>query len=440
AAMVALAAAHAPPRARRLRDAAGLVALGLGLSAVWLLPLLAHLDMALPLAWQDLSIGGLAWRLIAQPIVIVMAVLTVAGWRLRRRDPARPHWLLALAPLVAGLVALDALALEPLGIAWLPADRVMDGLYWALVVGGALGFAVLVRSRARPAVAALVALAACLPLSWGAYEPGLSLWPGSLEWPKEALVARGLRMDAVWEAIGKGPSGRVLFLRSGVPLDWRPEWWRPHTHITALTPIRTGRGIVGGTFTHPSPVAGLFYTGSAANRSLTRLAEELDGESLLGRPLDSLDPARFDGLLGRLGVSTVVALDQDARRSPFLLDNQAVVHRTRIGPFIVFDLASVPGGPRAVGFQRWRVGVTSPATGGWAGLPIAYSPLWIARAGGAIVPVRRDHLGLVEVAIPTGATEVELEHRAGAAEWAGAGLSLLSLVLLGLVGVRRAGA
>jgi hypothetical protein len=438
AAMILLAAAHVEPRARRLRDAMALLALGLGLTAVWAVPLLAHLDMALPLAWQDLSLGGLAWRLIAQPIVVVLVLLTVAAWRVRPRDAAGPRWLLVLSPTVAGLVALDALVLEPLGIAWLPADRVMDGLYWALIVGGTIGFAGLVRSRARPVVAALLALAACLPLSWGAYEPGLSLWPRSREWPKEALTVRGLRMDAVWEAIRKGPPGRVLFLRSGVPLDWRPEWWRPHTHLTALTPIRTGRGIVGGTFTHPSPVAGLVYTGSAANHPLTRLAEQLDGESLFGRPLDALDPATFDRLMRPLGVSTVVTLDQDARRSPFLSENPTVVYRMRIGPFIVFDLPPAPSGPEPTGFQRWRIPVVSGAAGAWVGLSVAYSPLWVARVGGRVVPVRRGGLGLVEVAIPTGVTEVELEHRPGVAEWAGVGLSVASLALLALAGYRRA--
>jgi hypothetical protein len=438
ATMVLLAGAHARPRGRRMCEAVLLLALGFGLSAVWLLPLLADLDMALPLAWQDLSIGGLAWRLIAQPIVIVLALLTVLGWRLGAGAAAEARWLLALAPAVAGLVVVDALVLEPLGVAWLPSDRLMDGLYWALVWGGGLGLASLARSSARPAVPALVALAACVPLSWGAYEPGLSLWPRSLEWPKEAAVVRGLRMDALWEAIRKTPPGRVLFLRSGVPLDWRPEWWRPHTHITALTPIATGRGMLGGTFTHPSPVAGLLYTGSAANRPLTRLAEQIDGQSVFGRPLDALDVATFNRLIARLGVSSLVALEQDARQSLFLADNPVFSHRSRIGSFIFFSSDRARAVPEPVGPQRWRVPVADEPTAGWAPLSIAYSPRWVARARGVAVAVRRDDLGLVEVATPPGVTEVELEHRPGAAEWVGVGWSLLSLALLAVVAVRRA--
>jgi hypothetical protein len=134
----------------------------------------------------------------------------------------------------------------------------------------------------------------------------------------------------------------------------------------------------------------------------------------------------------------VIALELDARRAPFLHDNPSVVHRSRIGSFIVFFLAPSHTGPEPIGSQRWRVPVASEAIGGWAPLSIAYSPLWIARAGGMAVPVRRSDLGLVEVAIPPGTTEVEMEHRPGAAEWAGAGLSVLSMALLASIGFRRA--
>jgi hypothetical protein len=70
-------------------------------------------------------------------------------------------------------------------------------------------------------------------------------------------------------------------------------------------------------------------------------------------------------------------------------------------------------------------------------LPIAYSPLWVARAGERAVPLRRDDLGLVEVAPPPGATEVELEQRPGPAEWAGVAVSLLAVAMLGLAAARR---
>jgi hypothetical protein len=432
-AMVLLAAAQAAPRRRRLRDAMLMLALGFGLSGVWLLPLVAHLDMALPLAWQAMSPAALGGRLVSQPVIVALALSSIAAWRPPSRAPASSaRWLVAVTPIMAGVVLLDALVVAPLGLGWLPADRLMDGLYWGLVLGGAIGFGALATWFTRPLVPALLALAVCALLAWGAYEPGLSLWPAARQWPKEQEVVRGLRMDALWGVIRSAPPGRVLFVRSGVPLDWRPEWWRAHTHITALTPLRTGRSIVGGTFTHPSPVAGLLYTGSAANRPLTRLAEERDGRSLFGHALETLDPETFNRLARLLGISTIVALEDDVGRAAFLTDNRDLTLRASIGPFKVFVSGEAHPEPVPIGFQRWRIDLPAPPSN-WVRVPVAYSPLWVARAGGGPVPLRRDALGLVEVAVPAGAVSVELTHSPGAVEWAGLGLSLLSLVGLGFV-------
>jgi hypothetical protein len=438
-AMVLLAATSGAPRGRRLLHGLALVGLGLGLAAVWLLPLLAHLDMALPLAWQDRSLPGLGWRVLSQPVLPVLAALALVAWRERapRAAPREGRWLLAVAPVTAGLALLDAIVVEPLGAAWLPADRLMDGLLWGLVAGGALGLPALAAQLARPAVVVPLALAACVPLAWGPYEPGLSLWPWAGQWPKEHEVVRGLRLDALWTALETTPPGRILFVRSAVSLDWRPEWWRAHTHITALTPLRSGRAILGGTFTHPSPVAGLLYTGSAANRPLTLLAEQRDGLTLFGAPLPALDSEAFDRRAARLGISTVVAGDEDAGVAPFLSANPELRRASRVGPFNVFVFRAARDEPIAIGFQRWRAPVSLGASG-WAGVTIAYSPLWVARVGGTRIPARRDGLGLLEVMPPAGTTAVELEHRPAAAELAGVAVSALSLIALGLAGLRRA--
>jgi len=436
--LLALAAWHSPPRRRRLGEAALMLAAALGLAAVWLLPLLAHLRMALPLAWADATVPALARRLASQPLLLVLALLTVLTWWRRAQLPtAGARWLAGLAPVALVAVALDALVAEPLGLAWLPADRLLDGAHLGLVLGGAAGFAALAAGRARPVAAALIALAVCVPLAWGPDEPGLTLWPQPREWPREQEVTRGLRMDALWDAIRHGPPGRVLFLRSAVPLDWRPEWWRPHTHLTALTPLRAGRAIVGGTFTHPSPVAGLVYTGSASSRPLTMLAEQRDGRTLFGRPLEALSPGAFNQLARSLGIGLVVALEEDESKAWFLTDNQSVRRLSRIGSFRLFAMEEAAAEPVPAGTQRWRIAVPGAAPG-WVPLPISYSPLWIARADGAALAMRRDERGLLEVALVAATSSVELEHRPGAAEWAGVGLSLGTVLVLLATWWRRA--
>jgi hypothetical protein len=437
--LLALAALAAPPRPRRLGQAALIVAAALGLAALWLLPLLAHLRMALPLAWADATILALGRRLGSQPVLLGLALLSLLAWRWRARLPTPgARWLLlGLAPATLAAVALDAILIQPLGLYWLPADRLADGLHLGLVLGGAAGFAVLAAGRARPPVAAVIALVICVPLAWGPGEPGLTLWPQAREWPREQEVTRGLRMDGLWDAIRQAPPGRVLFLRSAVPLDWRPEWWRPHTHLTALTPLRAGRAIVGGTFTHPSPVAGLVYTGSASPRPLTMLAEQRDGQSLFGRPLEALQPETFNQLARSLGIGLIVALEEDESKALFLTDNQSVRRLSRIGSFRLFAAARPAVELVATGAQRWRISVAG-AEPGWVSLPIAYSPLWIARAHGAVLATRRDEQGLLEVGLVAPGASVDLEHRPGIAEWAGVALSLAAIIVLLATWWRRA--
>src|SRR5207253_89422 len=48
------------------------------------------------------------------------------------------RWILSWAPAMVAVVALDALVAAPLGLLWLPADRLLDGLLLALLMGASL--------------------------------------------------------------------------------------------------------------------------------------------------------------------------------------------------------------------------------------------------------------------------------------------------------------
>jgi hypothetical protein len=90
-----------------------------------------------------------------------------------------------------------------------------------------------------------------------------------------------------------------------------------------------------------------------------------------------------------------------------------------------------------LGGQRWRIPLPAAATG-WVTLPIAYSPLWAATAGGAPLVARRNPRGLLEVSLVAPAASVELAHRAGVVEWVGGALSLGAVLALLAVRGRRA--
>jgi hypothetical protein len=330
---------------------------------------------------------------------------------------------------------------------WLPADRLMDSLLLALILGASRALGDLApRLRRYPDWGiALAAIAACALLaSPDRSEPTLSLWPrrGPGEWTQEATLAAGARLDDLWAALRSAPPGRILFVRSSVPLAYGRQWWRPHSHITALAPIRSGREIVNGTFTHPSPIAGLVYTGAAANRPITALVEQRDGLTLFGRPLEALTPAEFDRLARRLRISAVVALDEEEGRLPFLDDNPAFARLPRVGPFVIYASREPRPIPVPVAPQRWRFAAANLpdgwTAGGWANTGFAYSPLWRARAGDQRLAARRDDLGMLEVRLAAGPpTVVDLSHSPGPAEWIGLGVTVLTglLLLAGATGV-----
>jgi hypothetical protein len=465
AAIVLLHPAHAPAalallalaawlgvgdRHTRLGQGALVAALGLGLAALWLVPLLAHLRMALPLAWGNASPLALLRGLALQPLIWLFVLGCLAAWLGPRAHmatrPTLARWILAWAPTMLLVIALDALVAAPLGLVWLPADRLMDGLFLALPLGASLAVPLLSsrfpRMGAAPTAATVIL--ACVILSRGALasgEPALSLWPVRGQWPKYEQVVRGSRLEALWQTLRDAPAGRVLFVRSAITLEYRPEWWRPHTHLTALTPVRAGRAIINGTFTHPAPVAGFFYTGSAAPRPITMLVERRDGVTLFGRPLEALTAEAFAAHCRGLKASAVIATDEDTGRLPFLEGNPAFSTPILIGPFRLYvGRESLPL-PQPIGPQIWRL---EPARGssGFTSTGFAYSPLMTAVAGGRALAVRRDAFGMLEVELPPGALgDITLRHAPGWMEWTGVLLSILSaaaLVALGIPLVNRA--
>ena len=436
--LIGLAALAAPGRARRLAQAGVALAAAALLTAFWTLPLVLRLEHTRPLAWGALTSTALAGTLGTHPLAVVLVILALIGLALGGSAPER---VLARMPwAMAAVVALDAGVLEPRGLAWLPADRIMDAWWLAVVLAaGASAGRLLQQLANRSGVpAAALALGAVLLASGLSLARGdtLALWPRGGTWPSYAATERGLRLPALWAVLREAPEGRVLFVRSGVPLVYGSEWWRPHTHVTALTPLTTGRAIVNGTFTHPSPVAALVYRGDAGQGAITQLAERLDGHALFGRPLPALDAATFNAHARRLGVSVVVALDEDLPRLPALVDNPLFDRRRSEPPFVVW-LGPPVALPRPHASGSWRLPLDAEPAG-WTPAPVAYYPLWHATAAGAPLATRRGPFAELEVHKPPGPITVELRYRPGVVEWVAVALTVAGLLAWPLLGRRSA--
>jgi hypothetical protein len=426
-ALVAIAALLGTGRlGRRVGTALGVLSGAAALTAFWSLPLVVRLGETRALAWGRLTTADVLTMLRTEPLAGALVLLAVAAFIPRGR---RARVAAAWPWVTVVVVALDGAVLEPLGLRWLPADRVVDGAWLALVLAAGVGAGTLLRRAAGARRAPLAATAVLVLAGLSLAGSTLMLWPRG-PWPSYESTVRGLRLTELWRALAAAPPGRALFVRSGVPLVYGTQWWRPHTHITALTPLHGDRAIVNGTFTHPSPVAALLYRGDARPGAITRLVERLDGESLLGRPLETLDAPTIDRLADALGVSVIVALEDDRPRL-LALDDAGRFRALRVpAPFVVYARTDPVTLPRADGGDRWRLAVT-PRDDGWASARVAYSPLWRASVDGARVPTARDDYGQLLVKAGRPAT-LQLRYGPGVPELAGVAVSAVAAAGVGL--------
>jgi hypothetical protein len=411
------------------------------LTAFWTLPLLAHVDGSRALAWGDPAWSVLGRALLAGPLPPALLLFALLAPALRRDRLA--VLLTAFIPVMLAVIALDR---------WtrLPANRLVDSLVLGIVIAAGLGVsralsALRLRVGGPEWLTGTLVVLAIVALSL-AGSPVLSLWPRAGEWPTLGQLERTLNLPALWRALREAPAGRVLFVRSGVPLvpappgqpaSARPPWYRPHTHVTALAPLYAERAIVNGTFTHPSPIAALVYYGTAV-RPITTLVEQLDGERLFGRtlgpdPATATDPTTFgpfdtlEQATAFLGVSTVVILEEDAGRFPALETSDRFT-ATPVPPYVIYASHEPVVLPEQVARDRWRVAL-GQGTSEWASARVAFSPLWTAEGDGRSLPVRRGNLGNLDVRVPKPGTSVDLVYREGRWEHAGIVVSGLGVLL-----------
>jgi hypothetical protein len=433
-ASAALLALAVRPRRQTLADVLAVVVLGLALCAFWALPFVARPGWVVPLAWGEADLGRLFGDLTRRPILATLAPCAVLAWGavLARRRPFVA--LVAALPLVLlGVVTADA-ALFRRGWSAIEPARLTDGLVFATLWAGGLGVGSLVArltarrpsGLARPAAAlAAIALLALAP-GGARSEPTLTLWPWERArlWPHLDEVSGARDLPRLWAAL-RG-TDRILFLTSSLRLDEDPAWYAPHSHVLSLAPRFAGREIVHGTYTHPSPLAARFYTGATAVPARVGfLAEQLDGQRLLGQPLGRLSSEAFETFARPLRIATVVVPAADAGRTPFLDDRYAAA-RTVAG-FTLFERRDRPW-PQVerITHRRYRV-LVLPSGGVWVKTGIAAYPLWQAKSGHGRLETRTDAWGLLEFRVPLDVFEAELVYAEGALEWAGVALTGLGL-------------
>jgi hypothetical protein len=252
-------------------------------------------------------------------------------------------------------------------------------------------------------------------------------------------------LDDTWNAL-ENDTGRVLFTSYYLHLGELP------TSLKAATPYFAGRSIVGGTFSHWSPVARALWVGHTDVELLPGQVELTDDVSLAGRPwAEWTDPDFFD-LCRHLGVTTVVATWDDVQARTFLdaaphfqsfySDDLFVLYRLLE---TTSNLAQAEGAtvrlhratPTALDF-----GVSEATCGSSLQIKITDYPLWQVQADGETLPHRADVLGLMTVSLLPGTYDLSLRYLPGPAErigaWISLGAAVAWLVALALGPFRRA--
>lgn len=432
--------------------AGGWLLLTAGLAAWWLLPLIlrytpyaASLVRARPdqvVSWFDAAPVPHLW-LAALPALLLL-------YHPRARVRGTVGALALLIPLIlGGILVNDRLLLGRLGWSMFDPIRFIAEYYLALIllVGCAVGAAAsFFLWRIPPATLAALALlaVALLPI-------GPRLWHDlqSHRAVPDHFRAAGLAdapiLAGFWQALADDPGGgRVLFLSNYLKIAWSEDEVLPTT-LYSLTPYLTGREIVGGTFSHWSPVARLLWTGDAWARRLPAQVEAEDDRSLFGIPWEAMDDAGLAARLRALNVTTLVAGPANPRAQA-VLDRSPRFRRVwSNGSFTLYHLtaaAGVSGGwIDAAGAaarlverspRRWVITVDEQTPGATLTLKMAHYPLWRAQAAGRALPIYPTPNGLQQIALPGGAPyTLEVVYRAGWAEWLGAALSAASLLLAG---------
>jgi hypothetical protein len=245
-----------------------------------------------------------------------------------------------------------------------------------------------------------------------------------------------------FEALAADPTdGRVFFVSNYQQITGDDGVVTPTT-VNSMTPYFTGREIVGGTFSHWSPVARWLWVGDPWAELLPAQVESGDNRQLFGRAWRELTAEEIVTNLHRLNVTTLVVNTNEPEVVAFF---DAYPHFTRYwqnSGFVLYHLTGNSStwveaqGPTVSLLERhplhWRIAVESSAANATLLVKMAHYPLWQAQAEGntlRIVPTRE---GLQEIVLPPGGPyTVELTYRYGVAEWSGLLITVLSVLVIG---------
>lgn len=450
---------------------ATVVIIALALDAFWLAPLIAHAStQMIPLIRSTLD---QTWRILTDVALLPYAFLALLAlaraWR--ERDATRRAVIIALAALCGAsgvaMLGTHALLIERLHVYQLDPVRLVGEFYFPLLLLAAIGASQLADWISRLTQSALRHLRAALRLPTLVFHRGavaatavalivMSLIPfiqssapiypranGEPRFLNQAT--RDYRLNELWDTL-RATEGRVLFTSYKTHLTARGGEPLPTT-LPSLTPLFAERQMMGGTFSAWSPIAALMSSGTLNPPALWGLSEDQDDHALFGIPLEKLSDEKLFEYCARFNITTIVASVNDFRTRTFLdasLHFQSYfnndfffVYRVNGYTSAWFDTRNATIDLLAMRDDRIEMRVRAARADAQVTVKVAAYPLWRAHTDtGQPLPITRDSMGLMQIALPPGENyALTLHYEPGAAEHTGNVISLASVALFGIGGI-----
>lgn len=429
----------------------GVIVLGaLALDAFWLAPMLAHSPSAMIPHLR--ATFDQTWRLLTDAALLPYALLALVALprAFREHDATRRAVLLVLLMLPILLAAMmlgwSALVVERLRFYQLDPVRLIGEFYFALVLLAALGVSAgsewLARRappRARGVLATLIVLCASVALLLPFAQTSAHFARADGEPRFLSRARREYRFDELWQALRAAP-GRVWFTSFYTRLNAHGSESLPTT-LASLTPLFAQRQILGGTFSHWSPIGALMWSGELAPPVLRGLPEEQDDRALFGVPIEKISDDQVYEYCRRFNITTIVASINDFRTRTFLDASPRFESYYNNSFFFVYrvkDYASAWVDPHnadvallAFDDDAITLRVRAAQSDASVNVKVYAYPLWRARTdAGQVLPIARDDLALMRIALPPGENfTVTLRYEEGVVEQVGKLISMVSGVI-----------
>jgi hypothetical protein len=430
----------------------GIVVLAaLALDAFWLVPLFAHSSGAM--IPHIRATFDQIWRLLTDATLLPYVFLAlIAVMRARRElDVARRAILIVLIVLPILLTAImlvwSGFVVARLHFYQLDPVRLIGEIYFMLILLAALGLAHLsdwlarfapprIRTWFASSIAVAVSIGLLIPFAQSSAH--FARADGEPRFLRQAIAE--YRLDELWATLRQTP-GRVWFTSFYTRLNKRGIETFPTT-ITALTPLFTDRQIIGGTFSHWSPIGAFVWTGKSDPPVLWGLPEDQDDRALFGVPLEKLDDADVYDYCRRFNITTIVASINDFHTRTFLDASPHFQSYYNNGYFFVYRVNDYENAwfdarhanVELLSFDDTEIVLrvhTAQADASVNFKVYAY-PLWRARTdAGQSLSIQRDDLAMMQIALPPGENyTVTLRYEDGIAEQIGSLVSILGGTIL----------